>query len=248
MKRFENRTVVVTGASRGLGRDLAVAFAREGAFVFVGWRVHEAEAAQTLAQARAAGGDGAALRFDTRSGEQVNAAVDQVIAQRGSVDVLVNNAGVARDEPFALMTEEAFDEVVAVNLGGVFRCCRAVARPMMAARRGAIVNVASIAGWRASPGQANYAASKGGVVALTATLAAELAPKGIRVNAVVPGLLSTGMATRLDRRLLERKAAAIPLQRLGTGEEIASVVLFLASDEAAYVTGHALVADGGLSL
>lgn len=248
MKRFENRTVLVTGGARGLGRAIAVAFAAEGAFVYVGYRSHESDAGQTLEQARAAGGSGAVLGFDTQQPAAVGAAVEQILSERGGLDALVNNAAIARDEPFALMSEEAWSEVLSVNLGGVFHCCRAVARPMMARKRGAIVNVASVAGWRASPGQSNYAASKGGVVALTQTLAAELAPRGVRVNAVVPGLLSTGMAARLDRRVLERKAAGIPLQRLGTGEEVASAVLFLASDEASYVTGHALVVDGGLSL
>jgi 3-oxoacyl-[acyl-carrier protein] reductase len=178
----------------------------------------------------------------------VDAAVDGIVAARGAPAVVVNNAGVARDEPFAMMSASSWDEVLATNLGGTFNVCRAVARPMMGQRSGAIVNVASVAGLHASAGQANYAASKGGVLAFTRTLAAEMAPRGIRVNAVVPGLCSTGMAARLDRRVAEQKRAGIPLGRFGTGEEIARVVLFLASDDAAYVVGQAIVADGGLSL
>ena len=162
--------------------------------------------------------------------------------------MVVNNAGIAADELFPVMQRESWRQVLATNLDGTFNVCRAVARPMMGKKRGAIVNVASIAGQRASVGQVNYAASKGGVLALTQSLAAELAPRGIRVNAVVPGLCSTGMAEALDRRVLEARRAHIPLGRPGTGEEIARAVLFLASDDASYIVGQALVVDGGLTL
>ncbi len=245
--RFTGRTVLVTGASRGLGRAIAEAFGREGAFVYVGFRARQAEAEETLRRLREAGGDGAALAIDVRDRAAVEGAVERVVAERGAPSVVVNNAGVARDELFATMSGESWDEVLSVNLGGTFNVCRAVARPMMGRKSGAIVNVASVAGLHASPGQANYAASKGGVIALTRTLAVELAPRGIRVNAVVPGLCAAGMAARLDRRVAEQKRAAIPLGRFGAGDEIARVVLFLASDDAAYVVGQAIVADGGLS-
>jgi 3-oxoacyl-[acyl-carrier protein] reductase len=166
----------------------------------------------------------------------------------GGLDVLVNNAGVARDEPFALMSQNTWDEVLKTNLDGVFHCCRAAVRPMLAKKRGAIVNMASVAGQHAAPMQANYSASKGGVLALTATLGAELAPKGIRVNAVVPGFLDAGMAQRLDHGLAEKIKARVPIGRFGRAEEVAKAVLFLASDEASYVVGQALVVDGGLAL
>ena len=197
---------------------------------------------------REAGGDGNLLAADARDRAAVVAAVDRVTLERGGLDVLVNNAGLAGDEPFAMMAQESWDDVIAVNLDGVFHFCRAAVRPMLARKRGAIINVASVAGLRASVGQANYAASKGGVLALTRTLGAELAPRGIRVNAVVPGLIAAGMAARLDRRVAERARAAIPLGRFGAAEEVAKVVVFLASDDAAYVVGQALVVDGGLSL
>lgn len=246
--RFAGRTVLVTGASRGLGRDIAVAFGREGAFVHAAYRAREADAEETLRLVREAGGDGATLQLDVRDRAAVDGAVGRIVAERGAPDVVVNNAGVARDELFAVMSPESWDDVLAVNLGGTFNVCRAVARPMMGRKRGAIVNVASVAGLHASPGQSSYAASKGGVLALSRTLAAELAPRGIRVNAVVPGLCATGMAARLDRRVADARRAAIPLGRFGGGDEIARVVLFLASDDAAYVVGQAIVADGGLSL
>jgi 3-oxoacyl-[acyl-carrier protein] reductase len=246
-QRFGGCGVFVTGASRGLGRAIAVAFAREGARVGIGFRSREEEARCTLDLVETAGGTGSVHGFDLGDVE----AVEQAFAAfRGSnsIDVLVNNAAVARDEIFAMLAPDDWARVLAVNLTGTYHCCRAVAADMIGHRRGAIVNVASVAGMRASPGQANYAASKGGVLSLTSTLAAELAPYGVRVNAVVPGVLSTGMGERLDRRVVERRRAAIPLGRTGTAEEVALAVLFLASDAAAYVVGQCLVVDGGLSL
>jgi 3-oxoacyl-[acyl-carrier protein] reductase len=246
--RFIDSTVFITGASRGLGRGIALAFAREGAFVVVGVRSRKSDAEETLRQVEALGAQGVVETFDVREAPSVDAAVQRVLERRGRIDVVVNNAGVARDELFAVMQPESWSEVLRTNLDGTFNVCRAVTRPMMANKRGAIVNVGSIAGQRASKGQVNYAASKGGVLALTTSLAAELAPKGIRVNAVVPGLCSVGMVEAVDRRVIDAKKAHIPLGRLGTADDVARVVLFLASDDSAYVVGQALVVDGGLGL
>lgn len=246
-RRFEGRTVLVTGGSRGLGRAMAVAFAAEGAHLIVGYLARDKEAAESLAQVRAAGGDGQAIPFDVSKRAEVDAAVEAIVRDRGRVDVLVNNAGIARDELFPLMDQQSWDEVIATNLGGLFHCARAVVRPMMSAGGGAIVNVGAVSALRASPGQVNYAASKGGLLAFTRALGAELAPRGIRVNAVIPGAIASGLASRLDRRIAERIRGNIPLGRFGTAEEVARAVLFLASEDAAYIVGHALVVDGGLS-
>lgn len=247
-RRFEGRTVVVSGASRGLGRTMAVAFAREGAWVVIGYRDREEEAQAALEEARVAGGDGKVLRLDVADPASVRTAVETVLGARDAVDVLVNNAAVLRDELFAVSSEEAFLETLETNLTGAVRLTRALVRSMVARKRGAIVNVASIAALHASPGQSSYAAAKGGLVAVTKTLAAELAPAGIRVNALVPGLINVGMTLRMDGRIRDAKARAIPAGRMGSGAEVAEAALFLASDAASYVYGQALVVDGGLSL
>jgi 3-oxoacyl-[acyl-carrier protein] reductase len=240
-------TVLVTGASRGVGRAIALAFAAEGAHVCVGYCARDADAAETLGEIERHGGHAELLRFDVTDRAAVDAAIERITSER-PIDTLVNCAGVARDNWFSLMTEQEWEEPLQVNLTGAFRCIRAVVPGMIGRRSGAIVNVASIAGVHASPGQANYSASKGGLLALTRTLASELGSYGVRVNAVVPGLLSTGMATRLDHRALEATRRRIPLGRLGTGAEVAEVVLFLASRRASYIVGQAIAVDGGLAL
>lgn len=240
-------TVLVTGASRGLGREIALAFGRAGAYVAVGCRTREDKARETLEALRAAGGDGETACFDIRNPETVHAAVDKLVRERGGVDVLVNNAGVARDALFAMMSTEDWVETVSVNLEGTFHCCRAALRSMMARRRGSIINVASVAGLHASPGQSNYSASKGGLLALTRTLAVEMAPYGIRVNALVPGLLTAGMAARLDHRVVEDRKRRIPLGRFGEAAEVARVAVFLAGEGASYIVGQSIVVDGGMT-
>ena len=247
MKRFQDRNVLVTGASRGLGRAIAEAFAEEGARVGIGYRTNDAEAKRSLGLVEAAGGSGVLLKFDVRDFAAVEAAFAS-FSEGGALDVLVNNAAVLRDQFAAFLSPSEWDEVIAVNLNGTFYCCRTALRGMLSRRRGSIVNVASIAAIRATPGQANYAASKGAVQSLTATLGAEVAPRGIRVNAVVPGVLTSGMGQRLDRRIAERALAAVPIARFGDAREVARVVLFLASDEASYIVGQCIVVDGGLSL
>ena len=246
--RWEGSTVLVTGASRGLGRTIAKTFAAEGAFVGIGYHRFDQRAEQTLSEIQDTGGSATLVKADVSDPEAVGSAIRTFLTEHDGIDVLVNNAAIVDDKPFALMSADNWSSVLQTNLGGVFNCSRAVVRSMMAKSKGAIVNIGSVAGLIASPGQANYAASKGGITALTRTLAAELAPKGIRVNTVVPGLLTEGISQRMDKHLAEVRRGQIPLARFGNPEEIAHAVLFLASDDASYITGQQLVVDGGLSL
>ena len=248
MTRFSDMIAVVTGASRGIGREVALGLAGGGARVVVGYRTRRREAEMVLAEIRNAGGEGEIVEFDVRDGKSTVEIFQDVVGRHGGIDILVNNAGVLRDVLYAMMSPEEWDQVLAVNLTGVHNCCRAVLPRMMARRKGTIVNMASLAGIKASVGQANYAAAKGGVIALTKTLAAEAAPKGVRINCVVPGLMDVGMTTRLDHRVVAERRAHIPLGRLGTAEEAAQAVIFLASDDAGYMVGQTLVVDGGLGL
>ena len=245
---WEGSTVLVTGASRGLGKSIAMAFAERGAFVGIGYHRLQQVAERTLKEITDAGGSAELFRADVADFSAVESAVDDFLDRHERIDVLINNAAINDDRPFALMSVDTWSSVLQTNLGGVFNCSRAVVRSMMARGHGSIVNIGSVAGPFASPGQANYAASKGGVSALTRTLAAELAPKGIRVNAVLPGFLTTGMAKRGDHNLAEERLHRIPLARFGDPEEVARAVLFLASDDAGYITGQELVVDGGLTI
>lgn len=246
MTRFAGKTALVTGGSRGLGRAIVQQLAGEGARVYAGF-VRRADAADETVRGAPAG-TVIPLGFDVTDAAACEAAVGRIVGEAGRLDLVVHAAGLVRDSLFALSSPEDWDEPLRVNLGGALRVARAAVRPMLAAGGGAIVLVGSVAGLRASPGQAGYAASKGGILALTRTLAAELAPRGIRVNAVFPGLIAAGMAARLDRRIVDRQLARIPLARLGHAAEVAECVAFLASPAASYVIGQALTVDGGLSI
>jgi 3-oxoacyl-[acyl-carrier protein] reductase len=250
-RRFEGRTALVTGASRGLGHAIAVRLAQEGAHVHVGFRLSPEPAAAVVEACVAAGGSACLRPLNVRDADSVRAAFEAI----GPLDVLVNNAGITRPEPFMMGTHEADAEVLDVNLLGAMRCTRAAIRGLtQAARSGrppsgvSVVNVASVAGIRSSPGQASYAASKAGLIGLTATLSRELAALAIRVNAVVPGLFDAGMARTLDHAKKRALVGSIALARMGTADELAAAVAFLASSEASYITGQALVVDGGMTV
>jgi len=247
-ERFKDRTVLVTGASRGLGRAIALAFGAEGAYVALNCRASIAAAEEAAEAIRASGGQAEVLPFDVRDQEAVRAAVAGLEQRRGVVDVLVNNSGIVGDNWFAMADPAVLDEVMDVNLGGAFRVTQAVIMGMIGNGSGSIVNIGSIAGMVASPGQSIYAASKGALLALGRTLGSELAPRGIRVNTIVPGLIDAGMVKRADRRRISEAAARIPMGRLGRAEEVAAATLFMASDDASYITGQVLIIDGGITL
>ncbi len=247
MTTFSGKTILVTGAARGLGRAIAEQFGHHGAFVAVAYRRREDDARATLAAVVEAGGTGELLAFDVTKADDVQRAVAD-LDRRRPIDVVVNNAGVVDDGPFAMMDAARWDRVVRTDLDGTFHVCRAVVAGMLRRRSGSVINVASASAVRVLPNQANYAAAKAGVVALTRSLAAELAPHGIRVNAVLPGLIDSGMGARTSHELRTKILELVPAKRLGTAAEVANVVAFLASDAASYVTGQALAIDGGLSL
>lgn len=234
---------LVTGGSRGIGAAVARALAAEGWAVGVNYRSGADAAASVVDAIEAAGGRALAVPGDVAEPSAADALLGAVEKRFGPVLVLVNNAGVREDGLAVQIDDEAWDRVLDTNLSGAFRLTRRALRPMIKARFGRIVNVASVVGPRASPGQANYAASKAGVIGMTRTVAAEVARRGVTVNAVAPGLVDTDMTKDLSSDILD----SVPARRAGTPEEVAACVRFLASEEAAYVTGATLAVDGGLS-
>lgn len=242
--RLEHRVVVVTGGSRGLGRAIALEAAAEGARVIVGYRRREREASEV---AREAGSGAAAMSLDVRDPASVESFFARVIGEHGRVDGLVTSAGIVSDGWLATTPIELWDDVIGTNLRGTMLTIRGVLRSMMSEKQGSIVALASVAALRANPGQASYAASKGGIVALVSTLAAEVGRHGIRVNALAPGLFDAGMVKATPPAHREKMRERIPLGRLGNARELARAAMFLLSDDASYVTGQTLVVDGGLS-
>jgi 3-oxoacyl-[acyl-carrier protein] reductase len=238
---------IVTGAARGLGRCIAQSLATAGAKVAC-IDVNEECLAETVAAIRAAGGTAEPLACDVTQSDRVGEVVDQVIELWGGLNILVNNAGVTRDNVLIRMKDEQWDLVLNINLRGTFLFTRAVARPMMKARQGRIINVASVSGLMGNPGQVNYSASKAGVIGLTRTVACELASRNITVNAVAPGFINTDMTAKLGEDILQEVRKQIPLGRLGEPQDVADAVLFLASDAASFITGHILTIDGGLTV
>jgi 3-oxoacyl-[acyl-carrier protein] reductase len=246
MQDFLNKVALVTGGSRGIGRAIAQELARRGAQVVISYAGNEAAAADTVKAIGDAGGKAKAIRFDVADSEGCSAAIDGVIKEFGRLDVLVNNAGVAIDGLLMRFKDEDWDKTLDTNLKGAFMLMRAVARPMMKQKGGAIVNVSSIVGEMGNAGQAAYAASKAGLLGLTKSIARELASRNIRVNAVTPGFITTDMTAGLSPELKEKMSAAIPLSRIGNAEEVAAAVAFLASDSASYITGEVLKVNGGM--
>jgi 3-oxoacyl-[acyl-carrier protein] reductase len=242
---LDGKIGLVTGAGRGIGQAIAKELAAAGADLAL-CDVKEEWLKETMDLVQAMGRKARAYAVDVSVSDQVSATVDRVVADFGRLDVLVNNAGITRDQLMVRMSDEDWDAVLSVNLKGTFLFTRAVARPMMKQRVGNIVNIASIIGLIGNPGQCNYAASKAGVIALTKSSAKELASRNIRVNAVAPGFIESKMTEVLSEEVKKRMLDAIPMKRFGTPEDVAKVVLFLASDASAYITGQVVTVSGGM--
>jgi 3-oxoacyl-[acyl-carrier protein] reductase len=236
---LEGRKALVTGGSRGIGRAIAAELANAGAEVVIGYRSGADEAKDAASEI-----GGKAVQADVSNADDAK----RLVEEAGDVDILVNNAGVTRDGLLARMSDEDWDVVIDTNLRGTFNTCRAVTRGMMKRRAGAIVNVSSVVGLHGNPGQANYSASKAGIIGFTKALARELGSRGVRANVVAPGYISTRLTNELSEELRGAMLANTPLGRFGEPEDVAGVVRFLVSDEAAFVTGEVLLVDGGLGM
>jgi len=243
--KLKGKVALITGAAQGIGREISLAFAREGADIVVG-DVNIEKAQATQREIELLGRKAMALELNVTDYKKVEEGVNKILDKFAKIDILVNNAGITKDGLLLRMKEEDWDAVISVNLKGTFNCTKAVSRVMLKAHSGKIVNIASIIGIIGNPGQANYSASKAGIIALTKTTAKELASRSINVNAVAPGFIQTDMTAKLPEDVKQKMLAAIPLGRLGTPLDIANVCLFLASEESAYITGQTIVVDGGM--
>ncbi|MBR3744874.1 MAG: 3-oxoacyl-[Bacteroidales bacterium] len=243
---LSGQTALITGAARGIGKAIALKFAAEGANIAFCDIVIDENALATKAELEALGVKVLAMQGDVSSFDSAAAIVKQTVETFGGIDILVNNAGITRDGLLIRMDEKAWDDVLRINLKSVYNYCHAAVPVMMKVRKGCIINVSSVAGLRGNAGQCNYSASKGAIVAFTRTLAKEIGPRNIRVNAIAPGFIITDMTAKMPEEIRKQWEASIPLRRGGTPEEIAKVCCFLASDLASYVSGQVITIDGGM--
>ncbi len=246
MSRLQNKIALVTGGSRGIGKSIVFALADEGADVAFTYKSAAAAADEVVKAIEAKGRKALAVQSDAKNFSDAQGVVDKVVAQFQRVDILVNNAGITKDTLLMRMTEQDWDDVINTNLKGAFNFSKAVCKQMMSQREGAIINISSIAGVIGNPGQTNYSAAKAGMLGMTKTLAKELSSRNIRVNAVAPGFVDTDMTEKLTEQQKGALLGMIPMKRTAKPEEIASVVLFLASQASSYMTGQVLCVDGGL--
>lgn len=243
--RLKDKVALITGGARGIGRAIGIIFAKEGADIVVA-DVNQETAQQTASEIEALGRKALAIEMDVTNFEKVEEGINKILDKMGKVDILVNNAGITKDNLLLRMSPADWDAVINVNLKGTFNCIKAVTKPMIKQRSGKIISIASIIGLMGNPGQANYAASKAGIIALTKTVAKELASRNINANAVAPGFIQTAMTDKLPEDIKKKMLEAIPLAKLGTPEDVANVCLFLASEESSYITGQTITIDGGM--
>lgn len=244
--RLDERIALVTGGSRGIGRAIALSLASTGATVIVNYRGNQAAADETVSAIESAGGKAVAIQADVANAEDVDRLFKEVMDRFGRIDVLVNNAGITRDTLMLRMKDEDWDAVMDTNLRGLFLCTRAALRPMTRARWGRIINITSVVGLMGNAGQANYAAAKAGIIGFSKSVAREIGSRSITVNAVAPGFIDTELTAVLGPETREALIKQIPLGRLGTPDDVASLVTFLASEQAAYITGQTFNTDGGM--
>ncbi|MBE5945719.1 MAG: 3-oxoacyl-[acyl-carrier-protein] reductase [Lachnospiraceae bacterium] len=245
---LENKTAIVTGGSRGIGRSICLELAKEGANVVTCYASGAAGAEETVKLCEELGVKAMAIKTDVANGEEVAAMVDKVKAEFGSIDILVNNAGITKDNLMLKMTEDDFEQVIDTNLKGAFLFTKNVSKIMLKQRAGKIINISSVVGVRGNAGQVNYSASKAGLIGMTKSVAKELASRGITCNAVAPGFIETDMTAKLPEAVVDEMKKTIPMKCMGSGEDIANLVAFLASDNARYITGQVICVDGGMAM
>jgi len=248
MFRLDGKVALVTGGSRGIGRGICVALARAGAKVIVNYAGNEAAAVETLELVRAAGGEGEIARFDVSDAAAVDKAIPELAKRHDGLHILVNNAGIAIDQLLLRVKPEQLERTMSVNVGGALWCSKAAIKIMMRKRTGRVINLSSVVGETGNKGQVVYGASKAAIIGLTKTLAREYASRGVTVNCIAPGFIETDMTAELSDKVKEQAIAETPLGRMGTPEDIAAAVLYLASDEAGFVTGHTIRVNGGMHI
>lgn len=248
MLELEGKNALVTGAGRGIGKEIALALAGQGAFVIINYNGSKERAQETLEEIKSAGGNGAAVGCNVADFAACGEMIQGLVKEYGHIDILVNNAGITRDNLLMRMSEEDFDEVIRVNLKGCFNTIRHLSRYLLKRRGGKIINISSVSGVMGNAGQANYCASKAGVIGLTKSAARELGSRGITVNAVAPGFIETEMTQDLPDNLKEAMKQQTLLKRSGSAKEVAKAVVFLASEGADYITGQVISVDGGMAL